>query len=152
VGCSLCTCRCLEGRRKRETRARSLTSCGVVRRWAHNVHVNSPPKSGPKLRRSAVSFCRLFFTTRPCLIRFDRNRLSRLHDAETLGGSSLQIRASTTEVEYRTITSHQCIRSLAHPPLRRQDFFIPFVDVHLRSGEQVSRTVVLSDPASGEGE
>jgi hypothetical protein len=36
--------------------------------------------------------------------------------------------------------------------LRRQDFFIPFIDVHLRSGEQVSETAVLSDPASGEGE
>jgi hypothetical protein len=36
--------------------------------------------------------------------------------------------------------------------LRRRGYFIPFVDVHLRSGEQVSGTVVLSDPAPGEGE
>jgi hypothetical protein len=36
--------------------------------------------------------------------------------------------------------------------LRCQDFFIPFVDVYLRSGEQVSGTVILSDPALGEGE
>jgi hypothetical protein len=36
--------------------------------------------------------------------------------------------------------------------LHRQGYFIPFVDVHLRSGEQVSGTVVLSDPAPGEGE
>jgi hypothetical protein len=27
---------------------------------AHDVHVNSPPKSGPKPRRPAASFCRLF--------------------------------------------------------------------------------------------
>jgi hypothetical protein len=40
------------------------------------------------------------------------------------------------------------------PPLllRRQGYFIPFIDVHLRSGEQVSETVVLSHPTSGEGE
>jgi hypothetical protein len=36
--------------------------------------------------------------------------------------------------------------------LRRRGYFIPFVDVHLRSGEQVSRTIVFSDPAPGEGE
>jgi hypothetical protein len=40
------------------------------------------------------------------------------------------------------------------PPLLlcRQGYFIPFIDVHLRSGEQVSGTVVLSHPTSGEGE
>jgi hypothetical protein len=43
-------------------------------------------------------------------------------------------------------------RSSPHPLLRRYDFFIPFADVHLRSGEQVSETVVLSDPVLGEGE
>jgi hypothetical protein len=36
--------------------------------------------------------------------------------------------------------------------LRRRGYFIPFVDVHLRSGEQVSGTVVLSELAPGEGE
>jgi hypothetical protein len=36
--------------------------------------------------------------------------------------------------------------------LRRQGYFIPFVDVHMRSGEQVSGTVVLSDPALEDGE
>jgi hypothetical protein len=36
--------------------------------------------------------------------------------------------------------------------LRRQAYFIPIVGVHLRPGEQVSGTVVLSDPAPGEGE
>jgi hypothetical protein len=41
---------------------------------------------------------------------------------------------------------------LPHPLLRRQDFFIPFIDVHQRSGEQVSETIILSDPAPGEGE
>jgi hypothetical protein len=35
---------------------------------------------------------------------------------------------------------------------RYQGYFIPFIDVHLRSGEQVSRTVVLSDLAPEEGE
>jgi hypothetical protein len=40
------------------------------------------------------------------------------------------------------------------PPLlvRHQCYFILFVDAHLQSGEQVSITVVLSDPALGEGE
>jgi hypothetical protein len=43
--------------------------------------------------------------------------------------------------------------SVSPPPLlRRQGYFVPLIDVHLRSGEQVSRTVVLSDPAPGEGE
>jgi hypothetical protein len=36
--------------------------------------------------------------------------------------------------------------------LRHRGYFIPFVDVHLRSGEQVSGTVVLSDPTPGEDE
>jgi len=36
--------------------------------------------------------------------------------------------------------------------LRRRVYFIPFVGVQLRSGEQVSGTVVLSDPAPEEGE
>jgi hypothetical protein len=41
---------------------------------------------------------------------------------------------------------------LSPPPLlRRQGYFIPFVDVHLRLGEQVSRTVVLSNPTPGRG-
>jgi hypothetical protein len=43
--------------------------------------------------------------------------------------------------------------SLSYPPLlRRQGYFIPFVDVYLWSREQVAETVVLSDPASGENE
>jgi hypothetical protein len=41
---------------------------------------------------------------------------------------------------------------LPHPLLRRQDYFIPFVDVYLQPEEQVSGTIVLSDPAPGEGE
>jgi hypothetical protein len=36
--------------------------------------------------------------------------------------------------------------------LRRQDFFILFIDVHLQLGEQVFETVVLSNPAPREGE
>jgi hypothetical protein len=35
--------------------------------------------------------------------------------------------------------------------LRHQGYFIPFVDVHLRSGEQVSGTVIISDLALEEG-
>jgi hypothetical protein len=34
--------------------------------------------------------------------------------------------------------------------LRRRGYIISFVDMHLRSGEQVSGTIVLSDPAPGE--
>jgi hypothetical protein len=35
---------------------------GMARRWAqaHDVCVNSPPKSGPKPHRPATSFCHLF--------------------------------------------------------------------------------------------
>jgi hypothetical protein len=48
--------------------------------------------------------------------------------------------------------SHQLI-SLSSPPLlRRQAYFIPFIDMHLQSGEQVSETIVLTDPAPGDGE
>jgi hypothetical protein len=36
--------------------------------------------------------------------------------------------------------------------LRRQGYFISFIDVYLRSGEHVSETIVLSDPSPGEGE
>jgi hypothetical protein len=36
--------------------------------------------------------------------------------------------------------------------LRRRAYFIPFVDVHLRSREQVSGTVILSDPAPGDAD
>jgi hypothetical protein len=39
---------------------------------------------------------------------------------------------------------------LPTPLLRRQGYFIPFTDVHLRLGEQVSRSVILSDPALGD--
>jgi hypothetical protein len=35
--------------------------------------------------------------------------------------------------------------------LRRQGYFTPFIDVHLWLGEQVSGTIVLNDPAPGEG-
>jgi hypothetical protein len=35
---------------------------------------------------------------------------------------------------------------------RHQGYYILFIDVYLRSREQVSRTVILSDHASGEGE
>jgi hypothetical protein len=36
--------------------------------------------------------------------------------------------------------------------LRHRGYFIPFVGVHLRSGEQVFGIIILSDPAPGEGE
>jgi hypothetical protein len=43
--------------------------------------------------------------------------------------------------------------SLSPPPLlRHQGYFIPFVEVHLWSREQVSRTIILNDLALGEGE
>jgi hypothetical protein len=34
--------------------------------------------------------------------------------------------------------------------MSRQCYFIPFVDVYLRSREQISETVVFNDPESGE--
>jgi hypothetical protein len=41
----------------------ALASSGRAERWAwaHDVRVNIRPKSGPKPRRSATSFCRLVF-------------------------------------------------------------------------------------------
>jgi hypothetical protein len=42
--------------------------------------------------------------------------------------------------------------SLSAPPLlRRQGYFILFIDVHLRLGEQVSGTIILNDHALREG-
>jgi hypothetical protein len=44
-------------------------------------------------------------------------------------------------------------RASSPPPLlRHQVYFIPITGVHLRLGEQVSRTVIFSDPAPEEGE
>jgi hypothetical protein len=39
------------------------------------------------------------------------------------------------------------------PPslLHRQGYFILFINVHLRPGEQISETIVLNDPAPREG-
>jgi hypothetical protein len=50
------------GEREKHTRARSLPQWSGAGRWAraHDVHVNSPPKFGPKPHRSAASFCHLF--------------------------------------------------------------------------------------------
>jgi hypothetical protein len=36
--------------------------------------------------------------------------------------------------------------------LHRQGYFIPIIDVHLRQGEQVSKTTILSDLTPEEGE
>jgi hypothetical protein len=42
--------------------------------------------------------------------------------------------------------------SLSPPPLLHcQGYFIPFIDMHLRSGEQIFRIVILSDPTLEEG-
>jgi hypothetical protein len=38
------------------------------------------------------------------------------------------------------------------PLLRRQSYFIMFINMHVRLGEQVSKIIVLSDHAPGEGE
>ncbi len=49
--------------REKHTRASPrLVGCGEMRRWvqAHDVCMNSPPKSGPKPHRSTTSFCHLF--------------------------------------------------------------------------------------------
>jgi hypothetical protein len=66
-------------------------------RWAraNNVRVNSLPKSGSQARDLLLSF---IFATSLCLIRFDRDRPSRLQDAVSLGGSSLYIRAAVTKI------------------------------------------------------
>jgi hypothetical protein len=62
-----------------------------------DVRVNSPPKSGPKPRMPAASFCCLF-CYESVSNTFDRDRPSRLRDAVTLGRSSLYIRAAATEI------------------------------------------------------
>jgi hypothetical protein len=43
-------------------------------------------------------------------------------------------------------------RFLPPPLLRHQGYFILFVNVHPQSGEQVSETIVLYDPAMRGGE
>jgi hypothetical protein len=51
-------------KRNGETHARARSprraGRGVARRWAHDVRVNSPSKSGPKPRKPATFFYRLF--------------------------------------------------------------------------------------------
>jgi hypothetical protein len=140
----------------KNTCAHSLASLGrgKARRWAraHDVRVNSPPKSVSKHRRPTASFCHLFLLS-PCLIHFDRDRASRLWDAVTLGRSSLYICAVATEIATnQQPRKHQHIKVSPLLLLRRRGYFIPFVGVHLRLGEKVFKTAVLSDPAPGEGE
>jgi hypothetical protein len=100
---------CGEKEKGGNTHARSLASPhlamprlarrGEVRRWvqAHDVRVNSPLKSGPKPRRAAALFCRLF-CYESVSNTFDRDRPSRLRDVVTLGRSFLYIRVAATEI------------------------------------------------------
>jgi hypothetical protein len=60
--------------------------------------------------------------------------------------------ATTEIVIYQHPQKHQHIYVSPLLLLRRRGYFIPFVDVYLRSGEQVSGTIVLTDPAPGDGE
>jgi hypothetical protein len=66
MDCSLCIYKYVEERRNGEhTHAFARLAgawCDMARRWAqaHNVRVNSLSKSGPKPRRLAISFYRLF--------------------------------------------------------------------------------------------
>jgi hypothetical protein len=53
------------------------------------------------------------------------------------------------------MSSHEKYQHIYVSPLlllHYRGYFIPFIDVQLRSGEQVSRSIVLSDPALEEGE
>jgi hypothetical protein len=93
----------------KNTRVCSLASSGRTGRgvvWrgearrgarAHDVRVNSPPKSDPKPRRPVTSFCRLF-CYESVSNTFDRDRPSCLWDAVTLDRSSIYIRAAATEI------------------------------------------------------
>jgi hypothetical protein len=102
------------GEKKEKTHARTRSPRqgvawrGVARRWAraHDVRMNSPLKSGSKPRRPATSFYRLFLTS-PCLIRFDRDRHSRLRDTVTLVRSSLYICTVATEIVTKKMNSHK---------------------------------------------
>jgi hypothetical protein len=61
MGCSLCTCKSVEERKKGETHAHAqLVGYGEVRRWAYDMCVNGLSKSGPKPRRSVAFLYRLF--------------------------------------------------------------------------------------------
>ena len=152
MGCPPWSCKYVERRRKGETHARARSPRhagpgragpgvawrGEARRWAraHDMRVNGPPKSGPEPRRPAASFCSLFLL-----------RVQYVFNMET---ESVTGRPNPTA---NHISSHEPTNTsrFSPPPLlRRRDFFIPIVDVHLRPGEH--GTVVLSDPAPGEGE
>jgi hypothetical protein len=99
VGCSLCTCKCVEERRKGEThvRARSPRLTGPGRAgwggawrglawhgearqwaWAHNVRMNSPSKFDPKPRRPATAFCHLGWAATVVKIRTTMKTLTHL--------------------------------------------------------------------------
>jgi hypothetical protein len=55
-------------------------------------------KIRPKVSQAHSLILPFIFATSPCLIRFNRDRPSRLRDAVTLGGSSLYIRAAATKI------------------------------------------------------
>jgi hypothetical protein len=111
----------------------------------HDVRMNGLPKSGPKPRRSATSFCCLFFIresmSNTCFIE----RPSQIWDPVTLGRSSLQIRVAV--IELALTNKHE---QPTHLGFHLLHCFILFVNAHLRLGEQVSGTIILSDPASRE--
>jgi hypothetical protein len=60
-----------------------------------------------------------------------------------------------TATELAIMNSHEPPnKSRFSPPplLRRQGYFISFIDMHLQLGEQVFGTIVLSDAAPGDDE
>jgi hypothetical protein len=79
--------------------------------WArtHDVGMNSPSKSGPKPQTHGLLLSFIFATSQR-LIRFDRDKLSRLQNAIILEGYSLYIRVATTEIAtYQQPRKHQHI-------------------------------------------
>jgi hypothetical protein len=130
----------------------SLASPGGVGRGDGHGRTQSV-KIRPKASQARNLLLPFIFAMTPCIIHFDRDRPSRLRDAVTLGESSLYIRATTTEIAtHKQSRKHQHILVSPLLLLRSRCYFIPFIDVYLRSGEQVSKTIILSDPASGEDE
>jgi hypothetical protein len=86
MGCSLCICKSVEERRNRETHIHARlagpngagwgTGARRVHEWSVEIQLKASQVCGFLLS--------LIFVTSPCLIRFNRDRSSRLRDVVTL--------------------------------------------------------------------
>jgi hypothetical protein len=118
-----------EEEKGRKTHAPCLIRRGVAMQGEGHKSMTPNSRSNP----CRVYFCYLFLIWKP----------TRLRDAGFLFGCHTNHNSSheTTNVS----------RFLPHPLLCCQNLFILIIDVHLRAGEQISKNIVLSDPAPSEG-